>query len=486
MNNVPLRDRVKEGWLSNYPNDIKSLSIYSNDLEDIGAKSFSGKPFGPLELELVETHIKYLRENMFEGSKITTFAFRLDNPGYSIKVESNVFGQIANTLISLQFTKCLDDPVAIQNMTGEYTTNILTTLNIFDLRENLISNLNAKSFVRTRKLTSLYLTSSKLLSLDVASFHGLDSLELLQLEDNIIEILPEGIFDQLVSIKHIFINKNNFMCNCSMVWFKDYFKKHKDDYFDQSQFKCNNDFDYSDTVFCDQDTSEDDGTITTTPAVNLIDINCKMAPSVVPFFDRRELSHHDSITNSLLTINQLYYNDDVSIEIIIDNLEVYESYHLLYFTMEKNVKCFTDISKNIVLPNLPYNETYTACFMWNSSTKTKPSDCISFRTPLHLLDQSFIKNKNIPVVITLVTLGFLILSTVDVVGVFYLIRKYPKLIKGNKRVVIIKNSGFDAILMPKSHKPQSKIGYFLKRKFYRKHSNKICEPPLPPNHPTKK
>lgn len=79
---------------------------------------------------------------MFVGlDRLESFLYRMDKMATVVKVEENLFEEVANTLTILEFTGLRILPEFLQNVTGNKATTSLTNLVSFSLQDNMIEKI---------------------------------------------------------------------------------------------------------------------------------------------------------------------------------------------------------------------------------------------------------------------------------------------------------------------------------------------------------
>ncbi|KAJ8981989.1 hypothetical protein NQ317_013641 [Molorchus minor] len=508
-----------KGWLGNLSMDVQELTIYSELLTDIGESAFSGRPFEYLtKLVISDTRIRRLRRNSFLNSKLQTLEFRCNS---AITVDDDALGPISDYLTILQFSQ----------------------FNTFN------SLLNA-TFTDAPQLVALYLSDNNIKSAEVNAFKGIQSsLQLLSLKNNKLATLPDGIFTDFVHGGEIDISGNQWNCNCSLLWLKYFYINNFESYFRNGSipFNCTAGS-YNEVIFCPNDTLttksyiSTDSTNITTPAPSIsstanpfdyVNLECQdltLQPNSLEGMDRF-FSHSVKVRNGTVTYNFYQISESPNFEIKV--LNSIGSDYMIWINSKNSSDygCVHNVKESVVLDNLNYGMSYTICLLKESADSVTPFDCTSLNVPLEWKNLPWIRNKDMPIIIGAIIGTSLAIIVMTSLVMFYTIRQNPKLIKGNKRVVIVRNKSADALVMPNYERqpyiPPSVYtnsdGYLTPRnkmyekinerryrhlntitdRFYRdmysgstsslrteflhKRSSGVYEaPPLPPNHPSQK
>lgn len=471
LRNIYFTDnKIRQGWLSDFSRDVEELTISSSSLEELEDSAFSGKPFLNLQkLVIADSRIRYLRKESLKDLKINTFEFRCLSVT-NIFVEFNALEHIADYLTILQFSQCIDDSEAIKNVTGTKVSMFNQLIEI-DLSYNKMTNIPGETFVDAPRLISLYLFGNNLRSIDRNAFSGIGrTIQLLHLKDNNLKTLPDGIFEAFTASGEINIDDNPWECNCDLVWLKKFYTENIQRFFRDGNvsFTCTKG-DYLEVEFCPNSSiSETEApttpitaisttTTTTTPESqeSFVYLNCT---NVTNYQDvlrdglNRIYSHTVQVRNGTITYKFYQIQSTPHFEIHLLN-NVGKDY--LVWINSKNFSdygCVTDIQQTVILDNLNYGMTYTICLLKQFEDTVTPFDCTSLTVPLEWEYCAWIINKYMPAVIGGVVSSTLVIIIITSVIIFYTIRQNPKLIKGNKRVVIVRNKSADALVMPNYEK----------------------------------
>lgn len=469
-------NKISKGWLSDCPRDVEELTIWAPSVEEMEDSAFSGTPFVNLQkLVISDSRIRYLRKDSLKGLKITTFEFRCVSLT-SIYVEFNALEHIADYLTILQFSQCIDDSEAIKNATGT-KDSLFNQLIEIDLSYNRMTSLSGESFVDAPQLISLYLFGNNLRSIDQNAFTGIGrTLQLLHLRSNKLKTLPDGVFSSFTASGEINIDDNPWVCDCDLVWLKDFYINNIVRFFRNGSvpFTCTKG-DYSEVEFCPSSGTSETVTLPTTTTTaashtavtpttttlpseepeDFVYLNCTNITNYQDILKdgrNRIYSHTVQVRNGTITYKFYQIQSTPNFEIKVLN-NVGNDY--LVWINSKNSSdygCVTNIQQTVILDNLNYGTTYTICLLKEFADTVTPFDCTSLTVPLEWEYCPWIINKYMPAVIGGVVSVTLVIIIITSVIMFYTIRQNPKLIKGNKRVVIVRNKSADALVMPNYEK----------------------------------
>lgn len=527
--------------------DVGALELHDNYLEELGENSFSGKPFSSsgLSLKLINIDFKALTQSMFIGSSILSLEVKFNSISKNIVIEKNVFGQTAFTVNNIILNSCLTSQEALKNLTGN--GQILAGLQTLDLSYNLISKLESGIFSNAPNIQQLYIISSGITEIELGAFEGLTKIIQLHLSNNNLKTLPEGLFEDMSALVSLYTYGNPWKCSCDMQWFKNYLNSL--DKIDQRQCKIGSNWiDMNDVDFCPSSTSTQTtktGTVSSTTSASTVStiqpqidddfvfekIMCRnllMYP-----FDTISDDEKIMLFESIFKRRNIKYSfseiRDSSIFVVDISAQIKPADFLIWTNVNNrsDYGCVFNITSNILMV-LEYEATYTLCFASNDTADTYAlisDDCSALATPPDWAYRAWIYNNDKITIILCVVFTFFITIMLATVAVYYLVKYNPELIKGNKRVLIVKRGSYSPnVLMPNKKNRQTSVctdngGYLTpKLKNWIKRSNlsdmryqqletitdhnnvfmnlydeviddnDIYEspPPVPPNHPIKR
>ncbi|XP_057667930.1 uncharacterized protein LOC130900928 isoform X2 [Diorhabda carinulata] len=497
LENIEYNDKgIQSNWLEGFSHNIKILEIKGSTISYIGDRSFSESPFQDLSrLVLENTNISYIRKNTFQGSKITDFEFRSDIP-IMVDFAFGALQPLSNTLSSFQLNRCILEPQSLVNLTG--TNSTLKSLVLMDLRFNSILYLKSYSFVDIPNVYQIFLSSSEIMAMEAKVFEGVGAvLSSLSIDNNKLESLPEGIFDY-VSTGLINISGNKWLCNCDLLWFKEFYEKEYYTHFGGGNipFICSTnegEKNYTDVDFCSSTTSKFDiitttsnynttttpitTTITITPESNstttnrftsttkttesprtsflpttstispteitlppinnnLINISCNDCSKRNSFTAKNDrlYSHTVSVRNGTITYDFYEIDDTPYYEIKLRN-SVETDYMIWFDTNDHNdVGCEYNIEEVVELRRLKFGKTYIICLLKRNETTVSPFDCTDLLVSHQWDDKPWIVNKDKVLIIALYIVILLVLITVTATVMYCTIKRHPKLIGATKTV----------------------------------------------------
>lgn len=191
---------------------------------------------------------------------------------------------------------------------------------------------------------------------------------------------------------------------------------------------------------------------TSDPPGYSVTLTCKDASNIFlnPFEDHNSTAtiRGDHLVFNLTEIALDYVSDRPVYSLNFEN--ALDSDYLLLI-LEEDYSCrISSNRKSYLLNELEYGQVYTICLGSLNSTSVPPKNCGSVSVPRAYREQEWLLNKDKSLIIGLGCACMVIISLISGFLVFYVIRKYPTLIKSSKRVVVVKKKkpSVDVLIMP--------------------------------------
>ncbi|XP_071848618.1 uncharacterized protein [Apostichopus japonicus] len=101
-----------------------------------------------------------------------------------------------------------------------FTKGILQNNNLRNLmyRDSSFTHLPADAFLGTPSLESLGFVYNRLTTIHRDAFKGLARLKELRFSHNLLTSLPEGLFAHTPSLSNVYLNDNQWLCDCGIKW----------------------------------------------------------------------------------------------------------------------------------------------------------------------------------------------------------------------------------------------------------------------------
>ncbi|CAO1437522.1 unnamed protein product [Diamesa hyperborea] len=209
-------------WLLNNEVTLERLELIQCNIEFIQTGAFDSIIFEDTkELTINQLRIVYLRYDAFAGLNSLQTLNIIKMP--FTKSEPKILEPMAGTLTKLVLQEIGNDSSSNPFIPNDFTGSTpLSNLKSLTMKYNNIKSLNFSSFSGVKFLSELNLANSRIEQLNVNTFDfASNTLRTIQLQNNLLKTLPDGIFDNLkLGIEKIKINlKNNLWhCDCDLIY----------------------------------------------------------------------------------------------------------------------------------------------------------------------------------------------------------------------------------------------------------------------------
>lgn len=176
------------------------------------ARAFSVLPSRLELLSLCYTSLPILSPGMFNGTKLSVLDLS-GNPTLAYNLQTNSLDGLANTLSIFALEN--------SNIKSLKFFCRLRNLRILHLRKNNINLLSATTFHGLDSIEMLDLSSNHLSNWYSRVFQHNPRLELLRLHDNNINLITTEMFRDFQQLKYLSIGNNDFICTCNLRSFMD-------------------------------------------------------------------------------------------------------------------------------------------------------------------------------------------------------------------------------------------------------------------------
>lgn len=227
MNNIQFpANQIHPNWY-NYCT-ILYLEITDQKISHIQPNAFASRYFERLKnLTLIDMPIEVLNNGIFNGLKNLCW---LQLIGLKLKtIENGLFNEtsrigdivIGNSLTPVTTVNNFFSSFANSEMIPPITTLLYKDNDLADI-------MTKKMFGNLKLLEHLLLARNKIIAIARDAFEIVgENLKYINLNDNLLKSLPEGIFDplfvgkeEIIARKRAFLDSNPWVCSCDLVWLR--------------------------------------------------------------------------------------------------------------------------------------------------------------------------------------------------------------------------------------------------------------------------
>lgn len=395
---------------------VKELKFYlgtagkfeANAFNSTALKSVKKLIFPSMSLDLINKGIfnglESLEELVMELAALKT-------------IEDGVLDVVNGTLqkITLIESSKYRSELRIDGFTGSEPMKVLEEVKF---NYNLKTTITHKSFVGLQNVKILDLSNCQIVTIGAGAFDPISSsIRELNLKDNAITTLPEGLFNFMLpnEVTTILLEGNKWDCECHLMPFKMTLMEHSNFV---GSIKCNTpsslrDYSVINTNFCDsyvppptQPTTQST-TTTTTISTSTTDNSSPTLPSIPEEFSQKCYEPGESEPSKIISIKTpsagLKVNENDYGEVLVEVDTLSENFVLLwfslldqeniYYTASDEIACVIGSKNSVPIHNLKEDTTYTFCLMDSTEKTVSPLDCMSY-TKQHTLEQPWLLNSN--------------------------------------------------------------------------------------------
>ncbi|EFN82581.1 leucine-rich repeat transmembrane protein FLRT1 [Harpegnathos saltator] len=445
--------------------EVARLELINCFLTMLSDEAFSSPIFERMiKLQLHDNNISTLRRATFRPLKRLEYLSINNN---EIKeAEQFLLQDTAVNLENLEFEQAISDAEVLRNITGGSTRYY--NVKELALRYNHITIIDSRLFAGIIRLENLYLQYSNIETVDANTFEWMDSIRQIFINDNNISTLPKGLFDSVISHKNsliLSIHNNPWNCDCNLKWMQDMIIRHPGVVQNIpicSSPEANRGKTFTDADFCNQrttketsvdDTTHSSVTSTTTPGPTM-SVNC------------------ETIFNHLYSANyspRMFSSNNIEISLRLHNfsvtelvngstlLNVSDSNDIFFIWFDNKVRLNTSslnnsvqcarVNGHYILPIEP-RKSYTICSLDNLSFS--PLNCLGMSISIRSEDGlSADDNIDMDVIISVFVISLLTVCFLSAILMFIIVRRYPVMLRGSKRIVIVKRGTPNVMVLPR-------------------------------------
>ncbi|XP_076382477.1 uncharacterized protein LOC117225771 [Megalopta genalis] len=483
---------LQKNWLSTNLS-IEELNLHSCSLSKIEDDAFADPIFKAMtSLSLLDNDLVSLGRASFQPlSRLKSLIVQDD---IVERADRDLLEHVAGTLGTLDLSGAIADQLVLRNITGAGSLGRLLSLS---LQRNTIAQITDETFLGVPKVQALYLMDSSIRSLSRDSLKPMSSsIEKLIITGNQITSLPQGLLDGVLSSHRPFfmaLKGNLWNCDCGLKWMQDAIKNHSDVATDgpacaSPSENVGKTFDTA--VFCRQDsgvtgteqTSTSSSTGQTAAEVSteaeMIGVNCS-TPQFLASASQRKLLSSDLKIQSRLQGFAVNSVTDESIMLKLPSRQ--QRLTLLWFESgdpARTVKCARYVSHIYQVQDIDPQTTYTICLLNDNGDTVTPLNCLAATTLPSYESRAWLRNRDQPGSLLLLALTVIMVFALGILATYLSIRKHPSLLRGSKRVMLVKKNIVDAIVLPRGVNVEEQRGGSLKRGNAKSEDGYIT--PLPP------
>lgn len=458
---------LRKNWLTTNLS-IEELTLNRCSLKEIEDDAFASSIYEKTsKIIIVNNKIVSLRKAMFRHLDALQELSIQEN---IIKwAEFNLLEEVAGSLTNLELCQAIDDREVLKNITG---AGELFRLKLLSLYGNVVSRIDEELFSGVPRIESLYLHDSNIetVSRDVLKPMS-SSILLLTLNRNKITSLPEGLLDSAISSTkrfHVYVQDNPWHCDCNLKWMQDFVKDHTSmidnptcntpstnagKSFAVASFSCN-ESPITSTILNTlpgSNTSTLSQISTTTTTNKFIRVNCNVTDTyVLQTYNSRKLRSTDA--QFYPRFPNFYVSEILDRSVMVNLPNLAEGVTLLWFdnnNVYSSVRCAKNTRRSYLVQDIDPQTAYTICLLDDNGKFISPLNCLAVTTSAAYESRSWLTNADKTLVLPLSIASLLLLFLVGGFLSFLLIRRHPTLLRGSKRVMLVKRRNVDAIVLPK-------------------------------------
>ncbi|KAF7987344.1 hypothetical protein HCN44_003106 [Aphidius gifuensis] len=436
-------EKLTKNWLTtNY--SISSLTFAENELSLIEKNSFSSIIFDNLKsLIILKSKIPKLSKYIFnELDHLQSLSIQENK---ILQVDDNLFENIADTLETL----VLDDAINNTNIFINMTKNChLSKVQLLSLQRNHFDNLPDNFFNDTPNILSLYMDWSNIKTINSSIFKSTTKIQQIFLNNNQLTTLPANIFNPIIkknSNLRITMIDNPWKCDCKFLWIKNIMNNNPNLFSTIPECKSpdyNIGLNFKQASFCGNLTSSEVSSDENYTDISCDDIKNLNLPNLTLLNKLKLPNYNDNFSIKKLNNNSILIN--------INNNEKFKNLIWFKADISSKINCIKNLKNSIILNNFDDDSDYKFCVLDNN-TIDNYLNCLELNTKSNY-QENWLMNSDKPIVWTLIISFNIFFYIIGGVCGFFLVRKYPTLLKGSKKVIMIKNKNIKALALSKGIK----------------------------------
>lgn len=383
--------------------DYSLVAISEMEVNSLNAIAFESVT----RITFTNTSITTFKNGLFNGLKLVEKIHFKGVIDANLTIENGVLDVLNRTLTEFTFEQQTrtSNEIVINGFTGSSVLTKLTTVKFMYNLKNSITNL---SFVGLENVKILDLSTCQIETFGVGAFDTIsNSVETLNLANNFIKTLPDGLFANMLPSYYTDIHltgNEKWICNCDLMPFKADLMEHSSNFI--GMVACDSPVWHKGSKVVEADFCEP---VTTTEVTS--EITSEMTSEVttqLPYEYTKECfqpGHTDKVTE-VVTVQgpshkvSIIQSQEVGTDDIVLEIDTpIENGILIWFDSKpanvSEINCMMASSPSIRITNSVINSRspYTFCLMNSAELTMSPLDCISYAIRYDHHNQLWI-NKN--------------------------------------------------------------------------------------------
>lgn len=504
---------LRKNWLSTSLS-IDELTLNRCSLKEIEDDAFASPIYEKTsKIIIANNKISSLRKAMFRHLEELQELSIQENTVKS--AEFNLLEEVAGSLTNLELCQAINDREVLKNITG---AGELFKLKLLSLYGNVISTIDEKLFAGVSRIEALYLHDSNVATVSRDALKPIaSSVLLLTLNRNRITSLPEGVLDSVISPAkhfHVYVQDNPWHCDCNLKWMQDFVEDHSGlidnptcntppmnagKSFAVANFSCDQSSSIATIPATISNTSPRSSSehatnrnnLTSTPRIStttsennndkMIRVTCNATDTSLQTYNSRKLRSTAADVQLHPRFPNFYVSKILDTSILVNLPNLTQSVTLLWFdngNVYNTVRCARNAKRSYLVEDIDPQTSYTICLLDDNGIFISPLNCLAVTSRPVYEARTWLTNADKTLVLSLLIASLLLLFFVGGFLSFLLIRRHPTLLRGSKRVMLVKRWNLDAIVLPKGVDANEK--WRRRRSYVAKSHEDGYVTPLPP------
>ena len=462
---------LNPNWLhTNLP--IEKLSLLNSGLTFISKGAFASNIFSNTKtLEICRAKIHTFNKFTFQELPILNNLYISDN--IIQEADFDLLSPISSSIEVLMLDSSLKNLQVLLNITSG--PSILTKIQIISLQDNTLPTLTPQIFKSIPNIHSLYLARSNIETISSDTFKFTKSLQQLDLKNNLLSQLPPEIFSSILSRNPEFkatLSENPWNCTCDFQWIQKAIQKYPQFLTEIPQCEKpekNFQLHFTNAKFCD----DNEKNITTTEVTERPSRFVKFTCSTEQVSRNQETKIRKLLSSDIWEFPR---SEDFSVQPLDDGTVVinitFSGSSLMWYKSDEissdSINCLRDVKGPLILRNLQEASSYTICLLEDFGQKPSPFNCLTVRTGTFsssLKTNAWLTNDDKTMVFSITTSLLVIIMLISILMSFLIIRRNPSLLRGSKRILMVRKRSVKALVLPQGVKidspesPESNLKY---------------------------